>query len=287
MGSAAASARSRRQRVSRRSSVTCRSLAGCRAAGGGGRRVRGHDGRSSACRPAAGVVDDHRRPRARRRPPRLHAGPHRPRSRPAPGPVPACWPDGDFSTDDVAHAMGGIHWLAEGRGRIVGHASVVPRLLEADGVPVATGYVEAVATHPDWRRPRDREPPDDPGERAHRRDVRAGRPVARTSTACMRGLGWERWRGPTYVRTADGLVRTEDEDDGIMILRTPRTPPLTGPRRSAASGAPATPGRGACRTPIMPGHRQAFRTMSPTRTVPPARPARTCRASGSLGPSAC
>ena len=48
--------------------------------------------------------------------------------------------------------MGGVHWLAEARGRIVGHASVVPRLLEADGVPLTTGYVEAVATHPDWRR---------------------------------------------------------------------------------------------------------------------------------------
>ena len=40
-------------------------------------------------------------------------------------------------------------------------------------------------------------------------------------------LGWERWRGPTFVRTAGGLVRTEDEDAGIMILRTPRTPALT------------------------------------------------------------
>jgi hypothetical protein len=30
------------------------------------------------------------------------------------------------------------------------------------------------------------------------------------------------------VRTDDGRVRTEDEDDGIMILRTPRTPPLHG-----------------------------------------------------------
>ena len=32
-------------------------------------------------------------------------------------------------------------------------------------------------------------------------------------------LGWERWRGPTFVRTGGQLVRTEDEDDGIMVLR--------------------------------------------------------------------
>ena len=33
-------------------------------------------------------------------------------------------------------------------------------------------------------------------------------------------LGWERWRGPTYVRTSGGAIeRTEDEDDGVMVLR--------------------------------------------------------------------
>ena len=32
-------------------------------------------------------------------------------------------------------------------------------------------------------------------------------------------LGWERWRGPTYVRRGDDLVRTPDEDAGIMVLR--------------------------------------------------------------------
>lgn len=33
------------------------------------------------------------------------------------------------------------------------------------------------------------------------------------------GLGWERWRGPTYVRRGAGLVRTEAEDVGLMVLR--------------------------------------------------------------------
>ena len=33
-------------------------------------------------------------------------------------------------------------------------------------------------------------------------------------------LGWERWEGPTYVRRRSGeTVRSEDEDDGIMVLR--------------------------------------------------------------------
>jgi aminoglycoside 2'-N-acetyltransferase I len=139
----------------------------------------------------------------------------------------ACWPEGDFSTDDIAHALGGVHWLAESRGRIVGHASVVPRSLEADGVPMTTGYVEAVATHPAWRR----------RGIASRLLALVNEHIAETfelgalSTdlhSVYAVVGWERWHGPTSVRTEGGPVRTEDEDDGIMILRTPRTPTLAG-----------------------------------------------------------
>ena len=44
--------------------------------------------------------------------------------------------------------------------------------------------------------------------------------LSTSATAFYGRLGWERWRGPTYVRRGDGsLERTEDEDDGIMVLR--------------------------------------------------------------------
>ena len=39
-------------------------------------------------------------------------------------------------------------------------------------------------------------------------------------------LGWERWRGPTFVDGSDGRTRTPADDGGIMILRTPRSPRL-------------------------------------------------------------
>ena len=32
-------------------------------------------------------------------------------------------------------------------------------------------------------------------------------------------VGWERWQGPTFVRDGDERIRTDDEDDGIMVLR--------------------------------------------------------------------
>ena len=142
-----------------------------------------------------------------------------------------CWPDGEFSPDDVDHAMGGVHWLGESGGRIVAHASVVPRRLEVDGLPVATGYLEAVATHPRWQR-----------LGIARRllglagaHIREGYALGALSTGVPEvyaGSGWERWLGPTFVRMPGGLVpggraRTEDDDDGVMILRTPRTPPMT------------------------------------------------------------
>ena len=121
--------------------------------------------------------------------------------------------------------MGGVHWLAEVDGRIVGHASVVPRWIEADGHLLPTGYVEAVATHPSWQR----------RGIASRLLVPVGTRIRDAfdlgvlSTgvpAVYASAGWERWRGETWVRAADGPVRTPGEDDGIMILRTPRTPPL-------------------------------------------------------------
>ena len=32
-------------------------------------------------------------------------------------------------------------------------------------------------------------------------------------------LGWESWRGPTFVRDGDVVRRTPKEDDAVMVLR--------------------------------------------------------------------
>ena len=138
----------------------------------------------------------------------------------------ACWPDGDFSTDDLAHAIGGVHWVAEAEGRIVAHATSS----SASWRPTASRSGRATSRR--WRRaglarPRARDAAHDPGARAHRRDVRAGRADHRPHHACMRGRAGSAGDGPAYVRTADGAVRTKEEDDGVIVLRTPRTPPLT------------------------------------------------------------
>jgi aminoglycoside 2'-N-acetyltransferase I len=135
------------------------------------------------------------------------------------------WPNGGFSDDDMAHALGGRHWLIEAAGRIVSHASVVERILEVDGRPLRTGSLEAVATEPAHQR-------QGLGSRvvtAATGHIRARFELGGLSTGSpgfYERLGWIRWRGPTFVRTADALLRTADEDDGIMVLATPASPPL-------------------------------------------------------------
>lgn len=126
--------------------------------------------------------------------------------------------DGEFSDDDWDHSVGGWHVVGLEGATIVSHASVVRRTLHVGDASVDTGYVEAVATHPD------------------RQGLGFGtavmRKVARLITArhqfgalstgerhFYERLGWERWLGPSFVRAGGEMIRTAEEDDGIMVLR--------------------------------------------------------------------
>jgi aminoglycoside 2'-N-acetyltransferase I len=110
-------------------------------------------------------------------------------------------------------------------GEVVAHASVVERELHVDGHPFRTGYVEAVATAP------------------NRRGIGLGTLVMADVTSYVRDtfelgalgtgrhrfyerLGWLTWAGPTFVRTADGMQPTPEDDGSIMVLPTPSSPPL-------------------------------------------------------------
>jgi aminoglycoside 2'-N-acetyltransferase I len=134
-----------------------------------------------------------------------------------------------FTDDDGDHAYGGVHVLAWQDGDMVGHASAIPRRIRFGDQPWRTvGYVEAVATDPD-----------DQGKGIGRRvmatlqqEIEARWPVALLSTGRAIGfyerLGWERWGGLSYTRTATGDV-LDGEHGGLMILRFDRAlvPDLT------------------------------------------------------------
>jgi aminoglycoside 2'-N-acetyltransferase I len=133
--------------------------------------------------------------------------------------------EGDFTDDDWDHAIGGVHVWVSDPGGLISHGSFVERTLVLAGETLRVGYVEAVAT-----------------AAAHRRTghaatvmkhigelIRERLPLGALSTGShdfYETLGWERWRGPTFVDGPRGRERTVDDDGGLMILRTSRSPRL-------------------------------------------------------------
>lgn len=132
--------------------------------------------------------------------------------------------EGRFAEDDWHHTVGGLHLLAVEDGEAVAHAAVVARTLVAGGRPLRTGYVEGVATRPDRRRQGHAVLVMREANRVIRQDYQLG---ALSDGSGIQGfyqrLGWEHWQGPTFVAAAAGPLRTADDDDSVMVLRTPTT----------------------------------------------------------------
>lgn len=126
----------------------------------------------------------------------------------------------DFSDLDWDHCLGGQHAMVVEDGRVVAHGSLVMRRLLVGGRSLRTGYVEAVAVHPDRRR------------RGHASAVMAALErlapaydlLALSSSTegepLYRARGWEPWRGPTAVLAPEGLVLTPDDDGSLYVLAT-------------------------------------------------------------------
>jgi aminoglycoside 2'-N-acetyltransferase I len=136
----------------------------------------------------------------------------------------------DFTDLDLAHGLGGRHFLLEVDGEVVAHASVVERALELDGTSLRAGYVEAVAVAPALQRR-------GLGTRvmaeasAHIRDAYELGALGTGEQPFYEPLGWERWAGRSFVRERDGTLRhTAEEDPWLMVLRTGPSAdaPLTG-----------------------------------------------------------
>ena len=133
--------------------------------------------------------------------------------------------DGEFTEDDWQHSIGGVHFVLEVDTEIVCHASVVGREIQVGGRPLRTGYVEAVATAP--------------GQQLRGYGSAVMRELASHiepnfelgalgtgRQSFYERLGWQIWRGPSYVRTAGGLERTAEDDGYILVLATPSSPAL-------------------------------------------------------------
>lgn len=120
----------------------------------------------------------------------------------------------------------GLHLLGEDAGELATHAVVTTRRAQPTGLPILrTAYVDAVATAPSQQ------------GRGFGSALlgRLAAAIADESyelgcletgrVAFYERLGWERWRGPLAGRGDAGLIPTPDQE-GVMVLRLPRTPPL-------------------------------------------------------------
>lgn len=132
--------------------------------------------------------------------------------------------EGEFSPEDWEHTLGGMHALARDGAELIGHASVVPRRLlhrspRHPDRALRAAYVEGVAVRADRRR-----------QGVGNALMAALEPVIRSAYALGAlsaadearrmyvGQGWQPWRGRTYAMTPQGVLRTADEDDGILVL---------------------------------------------------------------------
>jgi GNAT superfamily N-acetyltransferase len=127
--------------------------------------------------------------------------------------------------EDLAPYLGwigdGVHLFVREGAVMVSHLMIVERGLQPADEPVLrTGYVELVATHPEWQ-----------GRgyasallRASVKQLEAFQlgALSPSDAAFYSRLGWEPWRGPLLVRTERGLEPTPEEE--IMVYRTSTTP---------------------------------------------------------------
>ena len=130
--------------------------------------------------------------------------------------------DGDFSDADADHAAGGIRVMAVDGDTIIGHAALVGRQMQVNEVPDTVGYVEGVAIHPDRQ-----------GQghgkalmqmiNARAQETYAINMLSTGEQDFYEKLGWVRFLGKSYVDENGQLVRTADEDEGLMVLTADAT----------------------------------------------------------------
>lgn len=126
--------------------------------------------------------------------------------------------DGTFSEEDWNHSLGGKHVIVVEDDNVLSHAAVVERTIEVAGRLFRTGYLEGVATTPG----RHGEGLGSMVVAEATRSVTDGFELGTLSTdrhSFYARLGWERWVGPSFVRRGAEKMRTEQDDDGLMVLR--------------------------------------------------------------------
>jgi aminoglycoside 2'-N-acetyltransferase I len=128
---------------------------------------------------------------------------------------------GSFTDNDWQHALGGLHVTWSDGDQVVAHASVVPRVLTIGDRTFHAGYVEAVGVAVSRQRCGFGSAVMGTIDDAIAQHYELG-VLSTGSVEFYQRLGWRVWRGPSFVRTADGVRWTPEEDGGIMVLGAER-----------------------------------------------------------------
>jgi aminoglycoside 2'-N-acetyltransferase I len=125
----------------------------------------------------------------------------------------------ELTEQDWEHCLGGMHALVWEGAELVGHAALIQRRLLHNGRALRTGYFEGVGVRATARRRGHGAAMMAALEQLARNAYELGA-LGATDEAVpfYTGRGWRRWQGQTWALTPAGVLRTEEEDDGIYVL---------------------------------------------------------------------
>ena len=125
--------------------------------------------------------------------------------------------EGDFSEEDWQNSLGGLRLIGFLNEEIVAHGAVVPRVVRIDDVEENIGYVEAIAVAPRfWRQ--------GIGTALMEEITKICKSQYQFSMLSTgekdfyRRFGWVDFKGESYVDLGERVVRSEEEDEGLMYL---------------------------------------------------------------------
>ncbi len=125
-----------------------------------------------------------------------------------------------FDETDWEHTFGGLRILLLRGAELIGHAAIVPRCIHIKDKEINAGYVEGVAVQTERQRQGlgSKIMKEVANQLSSKFDLGV---LSTTHPSLYARLGWELWAGPSYVLKGTNLVRTPDEDHGLMVLRSP------------------------------------------------------------------
>ena len=127
--------------------------------------------------------------------------------------------DGTISDADWKQALGGVHVLVWQEDLLVGHASLTPGRLVYCGRALGTGYVDAVAVHPDCQRRGIGGRMMEVLEEIIVRHFELGALAASDAGAAFyEKRSWLRWRGAPSDLTPLADRRLVDLEEGVFVF---------------------------------------------------------------------